>query len=58
MNDDGEVEQALCFSPEPAEGRGPFSLSCRRCLRSGQCFLHEAGGSLRESLFPVRPAGA
>lgn len=29
MNDDGEVEQALCFSPEPPEGRGPFSLS--RC---------------------------
>lgn len=40
------------------EGRGHVSPAHRTCLRSGQCFLHEAGGSLREGLFPVLPPGA
>lgn len=50
MNYEKEVGRALCFSPEPPEGRGHVSLSRWSCLRSGQCFLHEAGGSLRESV--------
>lgn len=44
---------AVCFKLELPEGRGCVSPSPWSCLRSGECFLHEAGGSLREALLPV-----
>ena len=44
---------AVCFKLELPEGRGCVSPSPWSYLRSGHCFLREAGGSLREALLPV-----